>query len=129
MVGAKYCPKCGAEVTDQKKSEPVYTATVLKEEPEAYSHQEYQEVKKPEVKKKPVFGIIALISSLLGFALPITYVFAIVGLCVDKTGGNKARCIVSMILAPIMFIIWYIIGYMLGWAMILSAFESFVNML
>ena len=140
------CTSCGNELADQSQFCPYCgtkvdftTAPVQQPETNAYNPDDYtrpndynafntdtpegnsqfnQQVA-PEKRKNenPVFGILAIIFSLLGGWLGL--VFAIMGIAIYKDKKNKTLCFIAIGLQ----VFWFVVGFITGFTSALEMTE------
>ena len=126
---SQFCPYCGAKVdfttqTQQNNNEQNYGYNPSDyNRPEDYNNFNtennnsiYNQQVPPAQQKKesPVFGVLALIFSLLGGWLGLA--FAIMGIATYKEKSNRTLCFVAIGLQAF----WFILGFALGFSGILG---------
>lgn len=101
----KYCPHCGAEVSDN-----AFVCT------KCGSTLDNNQTNNSVSTESSVIGILAIVFSALGGCLGL--IFAIIGLCTYKESKNRRYCFIALGI----FAAWFVIGLIIGFASGLNQF-------
>ena len=108
------------KVEEEPVSSTVYVDAPMYEAPQqaqTYYCTPIDEAGQPVARKepsKPIFGIIALICAILGGMVP-AIPLAIIGLKMDKSKGNRVRCILAFVIFGLWIVVSLVAGVVLGY--------------